>query len=187
MKLLLISGSLRKGSYNTHIVNFLHDTYQNSGRVQPMRYEALASIPPYTPDHDLHDLENDRSPAQVQALRAALKAADAVLIATPEYAFEIPGALKNALDWIISSGEFIDKPSSVISVSTSEMGGESAYAVLVKLLGILSAKVIEEQPLNIGRVNKKIDENGKILDKELEMRLLSKVESLYQNRNNSLV
>lgn len=180
MKLLLISGSLRSGSYNTAIISFLAKLCTDGGKIEPTVYEELHLIPPYTPDLDLHDSKQDLSPQKVRELRAAVKNADALIISTPEYAFEIPGALKNALDWLISSGEFVGKPTTVISASTSSAGGESAHAVLVKLLGILSAKVVQDKPLCIDRVNKKIDKNGNITDEHLADELQSAVELLYQ-------
>jgi chromate reductase, NAD(P)H dehydrogenase (quinone) len=179
MKLLLISGSLRSGSYNTAIINFLAKQCTDGKKIESTIYKELHLIPPFNPDLDVHDLKQDSSPKKVKELRAAVKNSDAVIIATPEYAFEIPGALKNALDWLISSGEFIDKPTMVISSSTSAAGGESAYAVLIKLLKILSAKVVEDKPINIDRVNKKIDENGSIMDNDLADKLVASLEFLY--------
>ncbi len=177
MKLLLISASLRHGSYNTAIINYIAK-YCAANLIEASIYDELAAIPAFSPDIDLHDLEDDASPQSVRTLRAAVKNVDALIISTPEYAFEIPGALKNALDWLISSGEFVDKPTMVISASTSAAGGESAHAVLTKLLGILSAKVVQDKPLCIDRVNKKIDENGNITDSALAEQLNDSVNSL---------
>lgn len=179
MKLLLISGSLRYGSYNTAIINHMAKSCADDDSINLTVYTELSKIPPFSPDIDLHDLGQDSSPQKVVELRAAVKNADALIISTPEYAFEIPGALKNALDWLISSGEFVDKPTTVISASTSSAGGESAHAVLTKLLGILSAKVIQDKPLCIDKVNKKIDKNGDITDKELADKLTASIEFLH--------
>ncbi len=183
MKLLMISGSLRQGSYNTAIVDFLENYYKENGKIEPTVYRDLDKIPPFTPDLDLHDLETDQSPREVQILRAAIKQSDVVLIATPEYAFEIPGVLKNALDWIVSSGEMVDKPVLPISSSTSGMGGESAYEVLVKLVRILSGNIVVDTPLKIDRSNKKISETGEIIDEDLKSKLINAVEYLYQTIN----
>ncbi|KIM10927.1 MAG: hypothetical protein KU37_07365 [Sulfuricurvum sp. PC08-66] len=171
MKLLLISGSLRQGSYNRAIIDFIHTQFADS-----VVYEKMASLPMYTPDLDIHDLTLDESPEAVQALRRAVKSADAVVISTPEYAFEIPGGLKNALDWLISSGELVDKPLSIISASTSVLGGESAYEVLAKLGKILSARNPHDQPFCIARVNKKIVDG--VLDSELQTLLVNRIEEL---------
>lgn len=177
MKIVLISGSLRSGSYNSAIIAFI-EQYLGAHNHDVVHYKGLDSLPYFTPDLDLHTLKVDNSPLAVRELRATLKDADFIIIATPEYAFEIPGALKNGLDWLVSSGEFVDKQVLPISSSTSEMGGESAYAVLVKLLGILSAKVIES-PLQIGFSNKKISNNGEI--EPQTQALLEKYIDLYVN------
>ena len=151
MKLLLISGSLRQDSYNRAIIDYIHTIHPDS-----LVYDGLDSLPFYTPDLDIHDLAHDDSPQSVRALRQAVRASDAVLISTPEYAFEIPGVLKNALEWLISSGELVDKPLSIISASTSALGGESAHGVLLKLGKILSARNPHSNPLCVDRVNHKI-------------------------------
>lgn len=187
MKLLLISGSLRQGSFNTAIINHIANSCGKNDSIKPCVYDGLAEIPPFSPDLDRHTLDNDDSPEAVKIFRAAIKDADALIISTPEYAFEIPGCLKNALDWLISSGELVDKPTTVISASTSYEGGSSANAVLTKLLGILSAKVMGDKPLCIDRVNKKIDENGKIIDKELADKLVASLDFLYGQPKNHLV
>lgn len=161
MRILLISGSLRKGSYNSAIIRDLANTLQD---VEV--FEALETLPIFSPDLDKHEIgHNDESPKEVCSLRQSVASADVVVIATPEYAFEIPGGLKNALDWLVSSGELVDKPVGIITASTSSMGGESANEVLAKLAGILSAKV--KARLCVARVNKKIDESGTITDEEL--------------------
>jgi len=178
MRLLLMSGSLRTNSYNTAMVNFLAQELSKNTQIKPFVFKNLSSIPSYSPDFDLHDETSDDSPPEVVALRNAIKSCDALFIATPEYAFEIPGALKNALDWLISSGELVDKKVLAISSSTSAQGGVHAYKVLVALLKVLSAKTYEENPLNIDRVNKKIDSDGSIADENLKKTLLEYIKIL---------
>ena len=87
-------------------------------------YEGLGGIPPFaaTPD------DND-SPKTVVELRTMIKEADGVLICTPEYAFGVPGVLKNALDWTVSSGDLTNKPVALITAST---GGDKAHASLLQ-------------------------------------------------------
>lgn len=165
MKVLLISGSLRSASYNSAIIAHLAKQLQDKEGVEAEVFEGLDKLPIFSPDLDKHDLDVDDSPQVVRSFRKNVALADCVVIATPEYAFEIPGGLKNALDWLVSSGELVDKPVGIITASTSSMGGESANEVLTKLAGILSAKV--EARLCVARVNKKVDENGKIIDTQL--------------------
>ena len=167
MKAVLISGSIRKSSYNSAIIKYINEYLNSLDHVEALIFNDIDKLPFFSPDKDKHSLTSDQSPQEVVKLREILRSADFVIISTPEYAFEISGVLKNTLDWLVSSGELVDKPAAVISASTSEMGGKSAAEVLTKLLNILSAKVFEEEILNIGRVNKKIDNNG-TLDKELQ-------------------
>src|SRR5215212_1101204 len=103
VRVLAVSGSLRKASSNTALVSA-------AVRVAPVgvevsTYSQLADVPPFNPD-----LDTDTAPTGVVSFRAALEACDAILICSPEYAHGVSGVLKNALDWIVSSGELIDKP-----------------------------------------------------------------------------
>src|SRR5262249_59213473 len=75
-------------------------------------YEDLGSLPPFNPDH-----EDLGAPDTVVRLRTALASSDAILISSPEYAHGVPGVLKNALDWVVGSGELIDKPVALINAS----------------------------------------------------------------------
>jgi len=183
MKLLLISGSLRKASYNSAIIDFIAHYYAKSNKIIPMVFSNLDQLPIYNPDLDSHDLKSDNSPQEVQKFRQIVKETDAVLIATPEYAYEIPGGLKNALDWLVSSGEFVEKPVSILSSSTSDMGGQSAYEVLAKLTAVLNAKNPHQQPLCIEHINKKIIEGN--IDNVLQSLIMKRVEELYAFINDS--
>jgi len=162
MKILAISGSLRKKSYNTAIIQTLA-SFDSEIKI----YADLGKLPFFNPDMDIPAVQNADLPFLVQEFRAQIAEADAIVISTPEYAFEIPGVLKNALDWLVSSGEIVDKPVAVISASTSAMGGDKANEVLVKLLKVLSGNLVEKAILKVSRANKKIDDDGKVIDKDL--------------------
>lgn len=141
MKLLAISGSLRRGSHNT-------DLLQAAAAVAPdgvdiELYRGLKEIPPYDADDDIPGAQ----PGPVQELKAALAEADAVLIATPEYNSSIPGVLKNALDWAsrpLAESPVRNKPVAVISSSTGMFGGVWAAAETRKVLGALGARTLED-------------------------------------------
>ena len=75
--------------------------------------------------------------------------------------------MKNALDWLVSSDAIVDKPTVVISASTSAMGGDKAHAQLVSLLKVISQNVLEDSSLIVAKVNKKIDKDGTIIDDAL--------------------
>ena len=125
IKILAISGSLRASSSNTAIcraaIGLAPDIIDIS------IYERLGDLPSFNPE-----LNGDTVPEPVQDWRTRLKESDGVLICTPKYAHGMPGVLKNALDWIVSSGEFVDKHTAVISASPSPDGGDKAHASLVQ-------------------------------------------------------
>ncbi|SMC20472.1 NAD(P)H-dependent FMN reductase [Andreprevotia lacus DSM 23236] len=157
--ILTVCGSLRAASYNRGVLRALHGLAPAG--VTLLDYTGLAHLPPFNPDHDA-----DTVPAAVRDWRAALAGADAVLIASPEYAFGVPGALKNALDWVVSSGEFVDKPTAVVTASSSSAGGDKCNAALVQTLRVMSAVVDENAILTIAQVAKRFSLQGEILDPE---------------------
>jgi chromate reductase len=137
MRLLAISGSLRRRSYNSALLAAAATSCARSAEF--VMWRGLAGIPPYNEDFD-------ETPTTVAELRAEIARADAVLIATPEYNGSIPGALKNALDW--ASRPFPDnclrgKPIAVIGASTGLFGARWAQAELRKVLTTTGASVLE--------------------------------------------
>jgi chromate reductase len=138
MVVLGIAGSLRSGSHNAQLLR--HVAEELPERVELEVFDRLAEIPAYDPD--LEDL----SPDAVEDLKAAIAAADAVLIATPEYNGSIPGALKNALDWVsrpIAETPIRSKPVAVIGASTGAFGAVWAQRELKKVLGVMGARVLD--------------------------------------------
>jgi chromate reductase len=107
---LAISGSLRRASSNSALVSAAVQLAPVG--VDVSIYRELADVPPFNPD-----LDTEAAPAATFRFRTALQECDAVLISSPEYAHGVPGVLKNALDWVVSSGEFIDKPVAVVNTS----------------------------------------------------------------------
>ena len=126
-------------------------------------YDGLGDLPHFTPD-----LDGDAPPAPVVRWRELLKSADGVIICTPEYAFGVPGVLKNALDWVVSSGEFYEKPAAVISASPMLTGGDKAHASLMLTFQALTARIAEEAKLTVPAVNKKLTPEGEISDPALK-------------------
>jgi len=165
MTILAISGSLRKASYNTSLIQNIQKLGSKENTITI--YQGLGSLPHFNADLDNHTLEEDTSPIEVQKFRRLVKNADALVISTPEYAFQLPGVLKNALDWLVSSQVIIQKPVVIISASTSAMGGNKAYEQLNDLMGVISEKVVKTAGFQVAKVNKKINTNGKITDKAL--------------------
>ena len=107
---MAISGSLRRGSANGALVEAVARLTPKAADV--VIYDDLAALPPFNPD-----LDSVGAPEAVIRFRAWLQACDAVLISSPEYAHGVPGVLKNALDWVVGSGELIHKPIALINAS----------------------------------------------------------------------
>jgi chromate reductase, NAD(P)H dehydrogenase (quinone) len=116
-------------------------------------------------------------PDIVTAFRNKVKNAAAVLICTPEYAFGVPGSLKNALDWTVSSGEFMNKPVSLITASSQ---GEKGHAAMLLILSAISAKVVDDATMLITFIRSRLDNEGKVKDPELKLKLHSMLKSLVQ-------
>lgn len=139
MRVLGISGSLRRGSHNAHLLRVAAQVVPPPHELEI--FDGLKAVPPYDEDDD-----NDVVPAGAQRLRDAIADADAVLIATPEYNSSLPGQLKNALDW--ASRPFPDnalrnKPVAVIGTSTGMFGAVWAQAEVRKVLGATGARVVD--------------------------------------------
>ena len=138
MTILGIPGSLRAGSHNAQLLRLAAEELPEG--VELVVFDGLAEIPAF--DQDLEDL----APDAVDALKAAIAEADAILIATPEYNGSIPGALKNALDWVsrpIAESPIRRKPVAVIGASTSAFGAVWAQRELKKVLGVMGARVLD--------------------------------------------
>ena len=122
MQILAISGSLRAGSTNSKLLRAAASLAPE--HVNFTFYDGLADLPHFSPE-----LDDDNPPASVTHLRELLQVADGVIICTPEYAFGVPGSLKNALDWTVSTCAFSAKPVAAISASSTYMGGEKATRI----------------------------------------------------------
>jgi chromate reductase, NAD(P)H dehydrogenase (quinone) len=141
MRVLGITGSLRRGSYN-------HALLREAAERLPAgadwsEFDRLDEIPPYDAD-----LEAEGIPEPVEALRQAMRDADAVIVATPEYNHSIPGVLKNALDWAsrpAGQSALTGTPAAVVGASTGMFGAVWAQAETRKVLGALGGRVIERE------------------------------------------
>ncbi|MGY0035932.1 NADPH-dependent FMN reductase [Pedobacter sp. NJ-S-72] len=118
-------------------------------------------IPAFNPDESF-----DNTPESVLLFRELLKNADGILICTPEYAHGIPGALKNAIDWTVSSAEFSGKPTVLITASTE---GQYGHSALLETLKVIEAKNIENLQLLIPFAKTKINAESKITEEKTLM------------------
>jgi chromate reductase, NAD(P)H dehydrogenase (quinone) len=165
MRILGISGSLRRGSHNRRLL-------RAAGRALPpgaklVEWDGLAGLPAY--DEDLEAM----APPAVRAFRAEVEDADAILIATPEYNASIPGALKNALDWAsrpFPDNVLRDKPAAVVGASTGLFGAVWSQAEVRKVLRASGAAVLESE-LPVGLADSAFTEDGELADPELASRL----------------
>jgi NAD(P)H-dependent FMN reductase len=132
-------------------------------------YGELATLPPFNSDLD------NRAPASVTRFRAQLQACDAVLISSPEYAHGVPGVLKNALDWVVGSGELIDKPIALINASGR---ATYAWASLRETLTVMSARVIVAASITVPLDGRNLDSNGIVGDATLSAALISAIDAL---------
>ena len=171
MDILAISGSLRAESTNTALLRAAAALAPED--VHITIFEGLGCLPFFDPG-----LEPEHAPAPVLDFRARLRAADAVLICTPEYAHGMPGVLKNALEWTVASGEFVDKPVVLLSTSPAGSGGAKALAWLRQTLAVMSARILEDlsQPIPFGR--SRVKPSGEVVDSALTVTLRSILECL---------
>lgn len=169
--LLLISGSLRKGSYNRML---LAEAARAFGEAE-LR-EADLALPLY--DGDLEVAEG--VPEKVKILADQIKTADAVVIAAPEYNKGITGVLKNALDWVsrVPGGAFSDKPTVVISASAGRTGGETAQFMTLSCLTQLQARLIPGTAVLIAGAQDAFDDAGRLKDETSRKLLARRMERL---------
>ena len=149
MVIFAISGSLREASANTQILNLLKPLLPKN--TEFLMYQGVGKLPHYNSDFD-----QDNEPHQVKELRGMINRSSAVIISTPEYAHGIPGSLKNALDWLVSTTVLENKPVGLISGSSSE--GSFAQKALIEVLKTMSANVIPEAVMNITGVQVRVEE-----------------------------
>jgi chromate reductase len=141
MRVLGLSGSLRHGSLNSALLRAAAERLPAGAEL--VEFERLRDVPPYD-----EDVEAEGAPAVVEELRDAVRSADAVLIATPEYNHSLPGQLKNVLDWVsrpAGRSALSGKPAAAIGASTGMFGAVWAQAELRKVLGAMGGRVIEAE------------------------------------------
>jgi chromate reductase len=140
VRILAITGSLRAASSNTALLEAAAALVPPGMEI--VFFKGLGDLPHFNPDLDG---EGHEPPPAVAALRAQISAAEGVIISSPEYAHGVPGAMKNALDWLVSYPEFAGKP--VVLWNSSAAGGQWAQASLLETLNTMSARVLVEASL----------------------------------------
>lgn len=174
MRILAISGSLRRDSHNSALLRAAADLLPPGVELQI--HEGLKAIPPY----DADDHEGAAHPAPVRRLWEEVAAADAVLISTPEYNHSIPGQLKNALDWLsrpLAESPLRNKPAAVVGASTGMFGAVWAQAEARKVLSAIGARVLDSE-LPVPSAHEQFGEDGRLTDAEIERGLQGVLEEL---------
>ena len=159
MHVLGICGSLQATSSNLLVLATVAERLPSGTRFT--RSDATADLPAFNPDLDV-----DPPHPAVARWRRQLAEADAVVISTPEYAHSYPGALKNGLDWVVGSGELVDKPVALITAGPS--GGQRALDALEPVLRVISSDLVGS--LAIPAVRQKYD-GARLVDAEVSGRL----------------
>jgi NAD(P)H-dependent FMN reductase len=168
VRILGISGSVRRLSTNRAVIAAATQLAPSGAEVTT--FDGLLPIPAFNPDVR----DSEITPA-VHALRCAIDLCDAVIISSPEYAHGVPGALKNALDWLVGSGEFIDKPVAVINASSR---ASYAWASLVETLRTMSATIVEEASITLPLDGRAADASVILADASLARTLADALETL---------
>jgi chromate reductase len=161
VKILGISGSLRHDSYNTKLLRAASELLPPGAEFE--LWDGLKAVPPYDEDDDVQP-----AAAGVAALREAIAEADAVLFATPEYNWSVPGVLKNAIDWAsrpLASNPLRNKPVAVVGASTGAFGAVWSQAELRKVLTATGARVLEGD-VAVGHAPTRFDDEGRLVDGE---------------------
>ena len=182
MKVLAISGSLRRDSYNTKLLRVAEELLPTV--VEFELFDGLKAVPPYDEEDDVQP-----APPAVAALREAIAAADALLIATPEYNASVPGQLKNALDWVSrppATNALRNKPVAVVGASTGAFGAVWSQGELRKVLATIGARVVDAE-VAVGHAPTRFDEQGRLLDEAIREQLVETIEALLAETPAALV
>jgi chromate reductase, NAD(P)H dehydrogenase (quinone) len=140
MRILAVSGSLQAKSMNLAL---LHTAAASAPPdVQVVLFTGLQLLPHFNPD-----LESSGVPESVTRWRQALGESDAVLIASPEYGFSLPGSLKNAIDWVIGSGELEGKPVAITAAAPGPGRGQRGLQALRDTLTAVNATIVGGEPI----------------------------------------
>ena len=175
MRILAISGSLRRDSHNTKLLRAAADLLPPGAELVVLDPEALRAVPHYD-----EDLREQGEPGPVRELRAAVAGADAILVATPEYNHSLPGALKNAVDWLsrpIADSPFNGKTVAVVGASTGMFGAVWAQAEARKVFGAVGASVIDAE-LPVVFAHEQFDAAGGLLDDDVRTTLRDQLATL---------
>jgi len=167
MKILAISGSLRAASLNSALLRAVARLAPADISVEI--YRGLGDLPLFNPDIEAHD------PPPVASLRRQILCADALLIASPEYAHGITGVMKNALDWMVGCEAFVHKPVALLNASPRAV---HAQAALRETITVMSARIVEEASITVPILGSSLGEDEIVIHPEISAALLAALVAL---------
>jgi chromate reductase, NAD(P)H dehydrogenase (quinone) len=168
LSIVAIPGSLRPDSSSHKVLDSMRSLVPHE--VWWSVYDGVGRLP--------HFDDSQPSYPEVDVFREVLRNADAIIICTPEYAFGVPGSLKNALDWTVSSGEFVGKPVALVTASSQ---GTYGHAAMKLILTAINAKLTDDRMLLIPFIRSKFDSDGVLKDEQVRGDLLRVVGNLLQS------
>jgi len=175
-KIIAISGSIREASSNTNILKAI-SAFIPEG-IDYSIYNGIKDLP-----HFNQDIDATEPPVVVENFRKTLSESHALIICTPEYAKGVPGVLKNALEWLVSSGELYKKPVAVITASPSITGGDKAHESLLLTLEMIDTIIVENGSLLVPSVGTKFNNNATVKDESTKQSIIDLINSLVYEIN----
>ncbi len=160
LKILALSGSLRKASYNTALIHALSKLAPEGIEIIP--FEGIDNLPLFNPDLVIQDI------TPVTRLSEALEKSDGLILASPEYAHGISGVLKNALDWLVAGEEFVNMPVALLNTSPRASHAQKALREVIKTM---SGDIIEEASISVPLLGSNLDSDGIIKHPEISLAL----------------
>lgn len=170
-KILAISGSTRTDSSNEKLIRYITEISKDLFTITT--YD-ISTLPYFN-----QDLDNSEVPESVIDFRKAIENSDGILICTPEYVFSIPGILKNAIEWTVSTVVFSDRPTAIITASSS---GIKAHESLILVMQTVGVKMPEASALLIQSIKSKTNAEGQVVDPST----LKQLKGLIQSLNDSI-
>ncbi len=173
MHVLAVSGSLRQGSTNSALLRAATELAPPGTTVELLG--GLGTLPHYDAD-----LEEAGTPPEVAEIRQRVEQADALLVATPEYNGSVPGALKNAVDWLSrprGAAALAGKSVAVIGASPGQYGALWAQTDLRRILGVAGARVVGDE-VPVPRVNDLLDDDGELVDDRTRAQIAEQLRAL---------
>ena len=173
--ILAICGSTKKFSTNLSLIKAIANI--SDAYFSITIFDGLDMLPHFNPDLDI-----EPAPQTIINFRKLLKDSDGILICTPEYAMGVPGTLKNAIDWTVSSCEFSHKPVALITASSV---GQKGHAALLETLKVIECNITDETQLLISFSKTKINDKSQITDAETFEHVNQLIRAFLQNINTS--